>query len=290
MADTVNGDTVINISELVALFGPEKDKWPLVYDNSFFSHKFLDMNLLSVGLDTEPYSDIYIASKIISKINFVNLTGSDEENKTMAKLQELKNLAQKYEEYSGDDEFVKFGNEQFIDWDDVSLVNLNVEKNRNELHNILKNMSSLEILKVNSVENVFWILSTVIENGVLPSLIYAKFPTSESHEILTNAFIGHLRNMGYSLLCNHEGKCLLYYGEPLVYSYTDCTKQSSRNPLIESIITTTISAYKTYLENPQNKLRIQFKTFKKHANTVEEKKLSTIEERKTDNEELTNNK
>jgi hypothetical protein len=263
----------INVADVVALFGPQNDKWPLIYDNSFFNSKFMNMNYLSVGLDTEPFSDLYINSKIVSKVKFINLTGSDTENMVTRKLEEIGSISSRYEEYKGEDEFMKFGNNQFLDWDDVSILNLNPDNNRNEFYNIVKELESLEILKVNSEKNVFWVLNTVVECGFLPSVIYARFPVNESHKILTNAFIGHLRNMGYSLLCNVDGKCLLYLGEPLVYGYADCTEASSRNPLVETIIKTTVESYKAHAENPGSSFCIRFKPVQK-----KEKKLETISE------------
>lgn len=262
----------VNVADIVALFGPENDKWPLIYDNSFFNNKFMNMNFLSVGLDTEPYSDLYINSKIVSKVKFINLTGSDTENAVTKKLQEVSSLSAKYEEYKGEDEFIRFGNNQFVDWDEVKILNFNPNNNRNELYNLIKNLESLEILKVNSEENVFWVLNTVIECGFLPSVIYARFPVNESHRILTNAFIGHLRNLGYSLLCNADGKCLLYLGEPLVYGYANCSEASSRNPLIETIIKTTVESYKAHAENPKTSLCIRFKPVQKAT------KLETVPE------------
>lgn len=251
----------VNIADVVALFGHENDKWPLIYDNNFFTDKFMNMNYLSVGLDTEPYLDLYINSKIISKVKIINLTGSENENSVMNKISEISALAKKYQEYKGEDEFSKFGNSQFIDWDDVELLTLNNQNNRNELYSIIKKFNSLEILKVNSEENVFWILNTVIECGFLPSVIYARFPSDEDHQTLTNAFIGHLRNLGYSLLCNFEGKCVLYLGEPLVYTYANCTEASARNPLIETVIKTTVEACKTHAENPKSRFCVKFRPY-----------------------------
>jgi hypothetical protein len=270
----------INIADIVALFGPENNRWPLIYDNSFFNDKFMNMNYLAVGLDSEPFSDLYINSKIISKVKFINLTGSDNENNIMKKLGEISNLAKKYQEYKGDDEFLNFGNNQFVDWDDVDLINLNCETNRNELYKIIKNLESLEILKVNSEENVFWVINTVIECGFLPSIIYAKFPEKETHETLTNAYIGNLRNLGYSLLCNFEGKCLFYLGEPLVYEYTKCTEASARNPLIETIIKTTVESYKAHIDNPTTRFCVKFKPYTK-LSTISEMSSSSELETKT---------
>ena len=271
-----NQANAVNVADVVALFGPESDKWPIIYDNSFFINKFMNMNYLSVGLDTEPYLDMYVNSKIISNAKFINVTGSENENLVMKKMEKIRELARSFEEYRGDDEFTSFGNSQFVDWDDFKLINLNPETNRNELYNIVKNLESLEILKINSHENIFWILNTVIECGFLPSLIYAKFPMDDSHNILTNAFIGNLRNLGYSLLCNFEGKCLLYLGEPLVYTYADCTEASSRNPLVETIIKTSIDSYKQFLENPKNRFSVRFRPFKKLA-TVPDASSSSSE-------------
>lgn len=239
----------INISDLLYLVGDENDKWPMIKDSSnFFLSKFNFMNYLTVGLDNFPFSDYLINSKIVSDWHIVSLNTNENEKVNYECIDTIKKVSESNEDYQGDNTNVQFGLKQFIDYDTVYLNTLQSDTNRNSFRNILKKLDSLEIVKIDSDDNERWVLNEIFEAGFLPSLLYVRFKKSPSENLQTRYTIGHLRMLGYGLLYVHENKYAFYFTGNTVYDCFNVEEQNLHNPLVNSVIKTTVAEFQRLAE------------------------------------------
>lgn len=241
----------ININDLVHLVGDEMDKWPMMKDTSnFFINKFNSMNYLTVGLEKFPYQDFLVNSKIISNWHIIALDSSDNilNNSTnIDKIKTIEKLSREFAEYNGEDKDIYFGMEQFIDYDITKVYHIAKENLRQDTANLIENMESVEILRIDSPGNERWVLSTVFDAGFLPSVLYIRFIDSPEKCVLTRNTIGHLRMLGYGLLYVHEDKYIFYFTNNSSYDLFNVCEISLQNPLINKCIKHTIDTYKETL-------------------------------------------
>jgi len=243
-----------NIANLVQLMGHESDVWPIPKDTQqMFVEKFSYMNFLTIGLDYFPYPDFLINSKIISKWSIISLK-SDESDKNLELLKTIRHHSQNYIDYSGNSEEINFGINQFIDYDDTKIFELDQATSRNNFVEILKNMDSLEIVKINSLGNELWILSSILECGFLPSTLLVRFSNSPDNCLKTRNFIGNLRMLGYAVLYNieNDNKYLFYYTNVSAYDQFKVDELTTQNPFTKTVINTTINSYKKFIEDSCN--------------------------------------
>ena len=203
------------------------------------------MNYLTVGLERFPYPDYLINSKIVSNWHVVAIDSSESEVQSMAnidKMKQIEELSRNYSNYEGDDREIAFGVDQFIDYDTTKMHHLKSDNSIQGFTQLVNDLQSLEVVRTDSSGNERWIISTILEAGFLPSLMYIRISADPATCILTRNMIGNLRMLGYSVLYCYEGKYVFYYTNQSAYDLFDVTEVSMQNPLIAKVIkTTTVS-------------------------------------------------
>lgn len=252
-----------NLSELLYLVGCEDDKWPMLKDNSnFFMKKFGQMNYLTVGMDKFPYPDYLINSKIVSNWHIISLSDSENEKKNCDTFKIIRNLTTAYEDYSGENQDIHFGMNQFIDYD-TTFLHESSDNFRSNFSEIISKLDSLEIVRIDSSGNERWILNEIFESGFLPSIMYIKFSQSPEHNLLTRNLIGNMRMLGYAVLYIYEDKYVFYYTGNNSYDLFNVNECTIQNPYTGQIIKSTLDAYKKWEENKTTGMNIKFKKFYK---------------------------
>lgn len=253
-----------NLADIVYLVGDEDDKWPMIKDTSnFFIQKFNQMNYLTVGMDRFPYPDYLINSKIVSNWHCISLSNSENERQNNERFRTIINLCNNYEEYSGNDDKIKFGTEQFIDYDCTHLYEFDASNNRQKFHELINTLSSLEVVRIDSSGNERWVINEIFEAGFLPSLMYVRFGETPEKNVLNRNLIGHLRMIGYSILYIYEDKYLFYFTDKSVYNLFNVNELGFKNPFITNIIGVVTDEFKKWNENKTEGFSVKLTNFYK---------------------------
>lgn len=257
-----------NLADILYLVGHEDDKWPMLKESSnFFMKKFSKMNYLTVGMERFPHSDFLINSKIVSNWHIVSLSNSENDASNCDTFKTIKSLATVYEDYSGENPNVHFGMEQFIDYDTTTLHEFQkdpLHSNRNDFIKVVRNLESLEVVRIDSSGNERWILNEIFEAGFFPSMIYVRFSESPETNVLTRNMIGNMRMMGYALLYIYENKYVFYYTGDSSYDLFNVNECTMQNPYTGKIIKTTLDAYKEWNENKTPGFNIKINKYYKN--------------------------